>query len=129
MVATPLPNVEYASSAWDSYQENQIKNIEMEQRRSARFIKHQYRHRNTYVLAVITFIYQFRHFLLGRKFLLRTDHGSLKWLFNFKDSQDQLARWLEVLSQYDFEIQHRPGSKHQNADAFSRKDGDSLLGC
>jgi hypothetical protein len=64
---------------------------------------------------------------LGRKFVLRTDHGSLKWLFNFKDSQGQLARWLEVLSQYDFEIQHRSGSKHQNADALSGKDGDHPL--
>ena len=79
------------------------------------------------LLAVITFIHQFCHFLLGRKFLLRTDHGSLKWLFNFKDSQGQLARWLEVLSQYDFEIQHRLGSKHQNADPLSRKDGDHPL--
>jgi uncharacterized protein YchJ len=35
-------NVEYASSAWDPDQENQIKKIEMVQRRSARFIKHQY---------------------------------------------------------------------------------------
>jgi hypothetical protein len=34
------PNVEYASSAWDPYQENQIKKIEMVQRRSARFIHH-----------------------------------------------------------------------------------------
>jgi hypothetical protein len=55
MVATPLPNVEYASSAWDPYQENQIKKIEMVQRRSARFIKHQYRHRNTYVTFNIIF--------------------------------------------------------------------------
>ena len=55
MVATPLPNVEYTSSAWDPYQENQIKKIEMVQRRSARFIKHQYRHRNTYVTFNIIF--------------------------------------------------------------------------
>ncbi|XP_071132773.1 uncharacterized protein [Mytilus edulis] len=34
------PNVEYASSVWDPYQENHIKQIEMVQRRSARFIKH-----------------------------------------------------------------------------------------
>ena len=32
------PNVEYASSAWDPYQENHIKKIEMVQRRSARVI-------------------------------------------------------------------------------------------
>ena len=69
----------------------------------------------------------FRHYLLGKKFLLRTDHGSLRWLFGFKDPQGQLARWLESLSQYDFDIQHRPGLKHQNADALSRKDDDQPL--
>ena len=81
------------------------------------------------LLAVITFIHQFRHYLLGRKFLLRTDHGSLRWLFSFKDPQGQLARWLEALSQYDFEILHRPGLKHQNADSLSRKDGEKVLCC
>jgi heme oxygenase len=35
------PNVEYTSSAWDPYQEDHIKKIEMVQR-SARFIRHQY---------------------------------------------------------------------------------------
>lgn len=44
------------------------------------------------LLAVVTFIHQFRHYLLGKKFLLRTDHGSLRWLFGFKDPQGQLAR-------------------------------------
>ena len=73
------------------------------------------------LLAVITFITQFRHYLLGRKFLLRTDHGSLRWLFSFKDPQGQIARWLEVLAQYDVEIQHREGRRHLNADALSRK--------
>ena len=53
------------------------------------------------LLAVITSIHQYRHFLLGRNFLLRTDHGSLRWLFRFKDPQGQLARWLETLSQYN----------------------------
>lgn len=79
------------------------------------------------LLAVVTFIHQYRHFLLGRRFLLRTDHGSLKWLFSFKDPQGQLARWIETLSQYTFTIEHRPGSKHKNADALSRKDGENPL--
>ena len=73
------------------------------------------------LLAVITFMNQFRHYLLGQKFLLRTDHGSLRWIFEFKNPRGQVARWLEVLAQYDFEIQHRPGQKHQNADGLSRK--------
>lgn len=70
---------------------------------------------------MITFITQFRHYLLGQKFILCTDHNSLRWLFSFKDPQGQIARWLEVLSQYDFEIQLRKGKQHQNADALSRK--------
>ncbi|KAK3083752.1 hypothetical protein FSP39_002614 [Pinctada imbricata] len=73
------------------------------------------------LLAVVTFINQFKHYLLRRKFLLRTDHGSLRWIFGFRDPQGQIARWIEVLSQYDFEIRHRDGKKHQNADALSRK--------
>ena len=38
-----------------------------------------------------------------------------------KDPRDQLARWLLELSEYDFEVIHRPGSKHQNADGLSRQ--------
>ena len=74
------------------------------------------------LLAVITFVNHFRHYLLGQQFLLRTDHGSLRWLFDFKDPRGQVARWLEVLAQYDFVIQHRAGTKHGNADGLSRKD-------
>ena len=32
-----------------------------------------------------------------------------------------MARWLEVLQSYSFTIQHRPGPKHSNADALSRR--------
>ncbi len=31
-----------------------------------------------------------------------------------------MARWLEILQEYDFEVQHRPGRQHANADALSR---------
>ena len=77
------------------------------------------------LLAVIKFTRQFRHYLLGRKFLLRTDHGSLAWLFRFKAPVGQLARWLEEVSQYSFDILHRPGIKHANADALSRPPEES----
>ena len=72
------------------------------------------------LLAVVRFTRQFRHYLLGRKFTVRTDHNSLTWLMRFKMIEGQLARWLEELSQYDMEIAHRPGKKHGNADALSR---------
>ena len=73
------------------------------------------------LLAVIRFTRQYRHYLLGRSFTVRTDHHSLLWLLNFKEPQGQLARWLEELGQYDMSIKHRQGKKHLNADALSRK--------
>ena len=57
---------------------------------------------------------------MGQRFLLRTDHGSLTWLWNFREPEGQLARWLERLQELDFEIVHRRGRKHTNADALSR---------
>lgn len=71
------------------------------------------------LLAVVRFTRQFRHYLLGRRFVVRTDHSSLTWLLNFKEPQGQLARWLEELSQYNMIVEHRPGKKHENADALS----------
>ena len=43
-------------------------------------------------------------------------------IYSFSDPRDQLARWIEKLSQYDFSIEYRPGKKHGNADTLSRKD-------
>ena len=72
------------------------------------------------LLAVVVFTQHFRPYLLGRHFELRTDHGSLVWLQNFKEPEGQLARWLEKLQEFDFTIKHRRGLSHQNADAMSR---------
>ena len=72
------------------------------------------------LLAVVTFTRQFRHYLLCKPFLCRTDHNSLTWLTRFKDVEGQLARWLEELGQYDISIVHRSGVSHGNADGLSR---------
>ena len=72
------------------------------------------------LLAVLRFTREYRHYLLGRKFLIRTDHSSLTWLMRFRNAEGMLARWLEELNQYDMVIQHRPGKQHANADSLSR---------
>ena len=70
--------------------------------------------------AVVRMCRHFKTYLYGKRFLLRTDHGSLRWLTNFKEPEGQLARWLEILSEFDMDIQHRAGRSHGNADALSR---------
>ncbi len=74
------------------------------------------------LLAVVLLVHHFRPYLLGTKFALRTDHGSLTWMLNFHQPEGQQpARWLEILQEYDFEVQQRPGQYHDNSDALSRR--------
>ena len=72
------------------------------------------------MLALVYFVKYFRHYLYGRQFTIRTDHGSLRWLMNFKNPEGQVARWLKFLSSFDMKIEHRPGRSHRNADGVSR---------
>ncbi|GFX20790.1 transposon Tf2-11 polyprotein [Trichonephila clavipes] len=73
------------------------------------------------LLAIAKAIEHFHHYLYGQKFLLRTDHASLTWLMNFRNTEGQVARWIQRINEYYFDIRHRKGSSHGNADALSRR--------
>ena len=51
----------------------------------------------------------FRVYLLGRPFLIVTDHRSLEWQERLKENNARLTRWSLALQPYDFIVQHRPG--------------------
>ncbi|GFQ97026.1 retrovirus-related Pol polyprotein from transposon 412 [Trichonephila clavata] len=70
------------------------------------------------LLAIVEAVENFHSYLYGRKFLLRTDHASLTWLLNFKNTEGQIARWIQKLEEYDFEIKHRKGSLHGDDGCF-----------
>ena len=73
-------------------------------------------------LAAIVFALKtWRHYLLGERFELFTDHKSLKYLFSQKDLNLRQQRWLESLASYDFDIAYTPGKGNVVADALSRK--------
>jgi len=73
------------------------------------------------LLAIVSGLKQFRQYLLGRHFVIRTDHAALTWLQCTAEPMPQLARWLTFIEQFDYEIEHRPGVKHSNADGLSRQ--------
>ena len=74
---------------------------------------------DTELLVVRFFTEYYRCDLLWpEKFLVRTDHQALKLLFSMKDPKNRVARWIEAVSEYNFEIEHRPGDQHGNADAM-----------
>lgn len=59
------------------------------------------------MLVVVYFVQHFKHYLLGREFLLRTDHGSLVWLHKSREPDGQIPRWLQRLGPYIFKIEYR----------------------
>ena len=72
-------------------------------------------------LAVVEALKQYRHLLIGKHFVLKTDHFSLTYLMiQTKTPQGRIARWLDTLAEYDFSIEHVSGVKNTAADALSR---------
>jgi len=73
-------------------------------------------------LAAMVFgLKHYLQYLLGRKFVIRTDHAALSYLMTAKDLIGKQARWVDLMSEFDFRIQHRAGVSHTNADAPSKK--------
>ena len=73
------------------------------------------------LLAIIEALRHWRHYVMGTRILVRSDHASLTWIRNFKSPEGQLARWLERLAEFEFELQYRKGSASTNADGLSRR--------
>eukprot|EP00731_Ephydatia_muelleri_P034653 Em0070g9a len=71
-------------------------------------------------LAIILGIQTFRVYLLGRPFVIQTDHRSLEWLDRLKENNGRLTRWSLALQPYQYSVQYRTGQKNGNADALSR---------
>jgi hypothetical protein len=77
------------------------------------------------MLAAVWAVKTFRPYLHGRPFTLITDHAPLKWLMTSKSLTGQYARWAMVMQKYQFEVEHRAGTQHTNADTLSRLPQDS----
>ena len=71
-------------------------------------------------LAIKLGVEAFRVYLLGKDFIIQTDHRSLVWLDKLKDKNMRLARWNLILQQYSFRVFHGADRKNGNADALSR---------
>ena len=73
-------------------------------------------------LAAVVFALKiWRHHLYGVKFVVYSDHKSLKYLFDQKELNMRQRRWMEFLKDYDFELKYHPGKANVMADALSRK--------
>jgi hypothetical protein len=73
-------------------------------------------------LAVVVFALKIgRNYLYGEQCKIYTDHKSLKYLFTQKELNMRQRRWLELIKDYDCEINYHPDKANIVADALSRK--------
>jgi hypothetical protein len=71
--------------------------------------------------AVVHALKIWRHYLLGNVCNIFTDHKSLKYIFTQPELNMRQRRWLELIKDYNSNVQYHPGKANVVADALSRK--------
>jgi hypothetical protein len=90
----------------------------------SRKLKEHERHYSTHDLELEAIVHasrKWRHYLKGKIFELRTYHNGLKYLFDQPTLNARQSKWLEFLSEYDFEIKHIKGKENKVANALCRR--------
>jgi hypothetical protein len=67
------------------------------------------------------------HYLMRKRCELYTDHKSLKYIFTQSNLSLRQRRWLELIKDYDLEINYHPGKANLVADVLSRRSHVSQL--
>jgi len=71
-------------------------------------------------LAVIEALKKFRVYLLGKTFKIVTDCAAFQQTIRKKDLMPRIARWILLLEEYNYTIEHRSGTRLKHVDALSR---------
>jgi hypothetical protein len=72
--------------------------------------------------AVVHTLKIWRHYLMGNHCNIFTNHKSHKYIFTQSDLNMRQKRWLELIKDYDLEVQYYPDKANVVADALSRKE-------
>ena len=73
------------------------------------------------MLAIMHALTKFRQYLVGSKFVVKTNHNSMKYLLEQKDLNERQQKWVTKVHAFDFNIEYVKGNKNIVVDALSRK--------
>ena len=74
------------------------------------------------LIGLVQAVRHWRPYLWGRRFLVKTDHYSLKYLLDQRLSTIPQHHWVGKLLGFDFAVEYKPGHTNAVADALSRRD-------
>jgi hypothetical protein len=78
--------------------------------------------------AVVHALKIWRHYIIGKRCEVYSDHKSLKYIFTQLDLNLRQRRWLELIKDYDLDINYYPSKANVVADALSRRSHLNMLG-
>jgi hypothetical protein len=64
---------------------------------------------------------KFRQYLVGSKFVVKTDHNSLKYFLEQKDLSECQQKWVTKVQAFEFDIEYVKGKKNIVSNALSRR--------
>jgi hypothetical protein len=73
------------------------------------------------MLAIMHALTKFRQYLVGNRFVVKTDHNSLKYFLDHKDLRERQQKWALKIQAFDFDIKYVKGKRNVVADALSRR--------
>nr|GEW01573.1 retrotransposon protein, putative, Ty3-gypsy subclass [Tanacetum cinerariifolium] len=95
--------------------------------RQLKIHKKNYTTHDLQVGAVVFALKMWRHYLYDIKCVVFTDHKSLQHILAQKELNMRQHRWLELLSDYDYEICYHPRKANMVVDDLSRKERNKPL--
>jgi hypothetical protein len=72
------------------------------------------------LLAIVYALKEWRPYLHGSRFVIKTDHHPLRYLDTQSNLSKRQMRWMETLQEYDYEIVYVQGKFNVVADVLSR---------
>ena len=76
------------------------------------------------MLSIMHALAKFKQYLVGGRFVVRTDHNNLRYFLEKRDLNERKHKWVSKVQAYDFDIEYVKGNKNIVFDSLSKRPVD-----